>query len=120
MNHTNERKLVGYAVKLFCKGSPLSEVMWVSKNGGSVSLKSLRRVFVEYYDALRAMPGALVGSPASGKGSVRIVAIYRKPKRTAEQEHADVVAWVGSRPAWTSANTIFLGLKERKYIGAAQ
>jgi hypothetical protein len=69
--------------------------MWVSNSGGMVSFKSLRRVFASYYDALRAMPDALVGRPASGDASVRIVTvIYRRHRRTAEQERADVVAWL--------------------------
>jgi hypothetical protein len=90
--------------------------MWVSNGGGSVSLKSLRRVFVEYYNALCAMPDALAGRAASGKASVRIVAIYSRPKRTAEQERADVVAWLRGVNNLQSAGHIEQG----SHVGAAK
>jgi hypothetical protein len=113
------RQLRGYAVKLICKGSPLGEVMWVSNGGGSVSLKSLRRVFVEYYNALCAMPDALAGRAASGKASVRIVAIYSRPKRTAEQERADVVAWLRLKVESDTCLAMATGIERGQHVGKA-
>lgn len=51
---------------------------------------------------------------------IRIVAIYTRPKRTAEQERADVVAWLRLKVESESAYRFATGIEQGQHVGAAK
>ncbi len=87
-----DRVRKGFAVKLVSG----DHVIWTSgPDGFTVALPSSRGLFDAYGKALEAALKSYDRVISSGRiWRVRIVAIYSRPKRTAEQERADVVAWL--------------------------
>lgn len=105
-----------FVVKLVNEAEKLP-TRWVEDHGGATTFSDLRRChFADYSMALLAAHRATVCS----KYRIRIIAIYTRPKRTAEQERADVVAWLRLKVESESAYRFATGIEQGQHIGAAK
>jgi hypothetical protein len=87
----SERKLKGYAAKLV---GPEGKVLWVASGGVATPNKHARLVIPFITIHLQSACDAIDRMDRDEVWKPRIVAIYSRPKRTAEAERAKVVDYL--------------------------
>jgi len=85
-----ERKILGYAAKLVRPGGAPK---WVGIDD-LTDVKEERYVDKVHWKVLNNAVQALGDTSLNDNYKIRMVVLYRKTGRTAEQERADVVAWL--------------------------
>lgn len=113
-----ERVLKGYAVKLVSG----EDAVWTMDGESGITARSphSRCAFATYGAALETSLKSYNRLLGSGRAwRIRIVAIYTRPRRTAEQERADVVAWLRHRST-DDARILAARIEHGQHIGAAK
>lgn len=116
-----ERKIVGWVVALMPKEKGNPKMYGCDTRGDEVELviyKRRRHVWREHRDAvlsLLAISGNMLVDD-SELPRLRVLPVYSRPKRTAEQERADVVAWLANKFDAKVASEV----AEGAHVGAAE
>lgn len=114
------RKLKGYAAKLV----PVHDaykVEWAGKRAFEHTAdKKLRHISNSYLDALCGAVTVLAHMPAQDDYRIRIVAIYTLPKRTAEQERADVLAYLAALRVGAQIADVHNSIRLGSHVGLSK